>query len=66
MKTYKHSEIQALAEEALASAIQTIQQRLGVTSGDVASHYFQGHTERVMDDILRGYIRTEISWGNEQ
>ena len=67
MKTeYTQTEVQAIADEALNAAIRLIQDRLGVTDGGLAAHHFQGYTERVIDDILCGYIRTEISWGNEQ
>ena len=65
MKVYTETQIQELANEALHTAIQTIQSRLGVNSRDCADYHFQGHTERVIEDILRGYIRTEIQWGGE-
>ena len=64
--TYTVGDIQDIADEALNAACRAIQDRLGVPNGDLAAHYFQGHAERVIDDILRGYIRTEIQAGEEQ
>ena len=66
MKIYTTTDIQDIAEEALNAACRVVQKRLGVPNGDLAAHYFQGHTERVIDDILRGYMRTEIQEGGEQ
>ena len=63
---YTVEDIQDIADEALNAACRVVQARLGVTNGDLAAHYFQGHTERVIDDILRGYIRSEIQLGVEQ
>jgi hypothetical protein len=63
---YTETEVQDIADEALNAACRVVQERLGVPNGDLAAHYFQGHTERVIDDILRGYIRTEIQEGVEQ
>lgn len=63
---YTQEEIQDLAEEALNAACRVVQERLGIKSGDLAALYFQGHTERVITDILRGYIRTEIQEGDKQ
>ncbi len=65
MKIYTTTEIQDIADEALNAACRVVQERLGVLNGDLAAHYFQGQTERVIDDILRGYIRTEIQEGGE-
>ena len=66
MKIYTETEVQDLADEALNAACRVVQERLGIKSGDLAAFYFQGHTERVITDILRGYIRTEIQEGGEQ
>jgi hypothetical protein len=60
---WSQTEVQDIADEALNAACRLIQERLGVENGDLAAHYFQGHTERVIYDILRGYIRTEIQEG---
>ena len=65
MKIYTTTEVQDLADEALNAACRVIQERLGIKSGDLAALYFQGRTERVITDILRGYIRTEIQEGGE-
>ena len=65
-KVYTETEVQDIADEALNAACRVVQERLGVTNGDLAAHYFQGQTERVIDDILRGYIRTEIQEGDKQ
>jgi len=63
---YTQEEIQDIADEALNAAILLVLDRLGIPNGDLATHYFQGHTERVIDDILRGYIRHQIQWRDEQ
>jgi len=63
---YTQEEIQDIADEALNAACRVVQKRLGIKSGDLAALYFQGRTERVITDILRGYIRTEIQEGGEQ
>ena len=63
---YTQEEIQDLAGEALHAACRVVQERLGIKSGDLAALYFQGHTARVITDILRGYIRTEIQEGDKQ
>ena len=65
-QVYTQEEIQDIAEEALNAACRVVQERLGIKSGDLAALYFQGHTERVTTDILRGYIRTEIQEGDKQ
>lgn len=62
-QVYTQEEIQDIAEEALNAACRVVQERLNIKSGDLAALYFQGHTERVIIDILRGYIRTEIQEG---
>ena len=65
-QVYTQEEIQDIAEEALNAACRVVQERLGIKSGDLAALYFQGRTERVITDILRGYIRTEIQEGDKQ
>lgn len=65
-QVYTQTEIQDIADEALNAACRVVQERLGVPNGDLAAHYFQGHTERAIDDVLRGYIRHEIQWRVEQ
>ena len=66
MKIYTETEVQDRAEEALNAACRVVQEHLSIKSGDLAALYFQGRTERVITDILRGYIRTEIQEGGEQ
>lgn len=63
---YTETEVQDIADEALNAACRVVQERLGVPNGDLAALYFQGRTERVITDILRGYIRTEIQEGDTQ
>lgn len=48
-----------LAEEALNAAVKLIQDRLGVTSGDVAGQYFSGKNALTVS-IFADYIRTEL------
>lgn len=65
-RVYTQTEIQDIADEALNAACRVVQDRLGDPNGDLAAYYFQGHTERVIGDILRGYIRHQIQWRVEQ
>ena len=65
-QVYTQEEIQDIADEALNAACRVVQERLGIKNGDLAALYFQGRTERVITDILRGYIRTEIQEGDKQ
>ena len=65
-KVWPIAEIDEIADEALNAACRVVQDRLGVTSGDFAALYFQGHTERVITDILRGFIREQINVGGDE
>lgn len=60
MKTYTQNEINAIADAAFNQAILHIQDHLGQTDGGVAGIYFSGDTEKIVLDILKSYIRTEI------
>ena len=65
-KVWPIAEIDEIADEALNAACRVVQDRLGVTSGDFAALYFQGYTERVITDILRGFIREQINVGDDE
>lgn len=60
MKTYTQNEINAIADDAFNHAILRIQNHLGQTDGGVAGIYFSGDNEKIVLDILKSYIRTEI------
>lgn len=54
-------EIDNLAENALNAACLVIQDALGVTSGDLAGHFF---SDGEVKDKLMDYIRSELSQGS--
>jgi hypothetical protein len=60
IKTYTQNEINAIADAAFNHAILHIQDHLGQTDGGVAGIYFSGNREKIVLDILKSYIRTEI------
>jgi hypothetical protein len=60
MKTYTQNEIDAIADAAFNHAIWHIQNHLGQTDGGVAGIYFSDDKEKIILDILKSYIRTEI------
>ena len=62
MKTYTQNEIAEIADHAFNHAILHIQNYLGQTDGGVAGIYFSGDREKIVLDILKSYIRTEINF----
>lgn len=60
MKTYSNNFIELLAQTALHSACEVIQEELGQTDGGVAGIYFSGDKEHLIMQILKDYITTEI------
>ena len=62
MKTYTQNEIAEIADHAFNYAILHIQNHLGQTDGGVAGIYFSGDREKIVLDILKSYIRTEINF----
>lgn len=60
-----HQEIDAIISECLDQMVGAIQDRLGVTDGAVAAHYFCEGAQQweALRDILRGYVCTEINFG---
>jgi len=60
MKTYSENFIELLAQTALHSACEVIQEELGQTDGGVAGIYFSGDKEHLIIQILKDYISTEI------
>ena len=54
-------EIETLANDALDAAALTIQERLGVKTGDFAGLYFSGDRLAYVLAILADYIRAEVS-----
>jgi hypothetical protein len=71
-----HDEVITLAAKAakvpdLDAACLLIQQRLGVTSGDLASHIWTGdewkwHDEDLREQSLQDYIWTEMTYYNKE
>ena len=62
MKTYTQNEIADIADHAFNAAILHIQDHLGQTDGGVAGIYFSGDREKIVLDILKSYIKTEINF----
>jgi hypothetical protein len=60
MKTYTKAEIQAIAEQALNAACESIQDALSQTDGGIAGIYFTGENEDMLLSIMKSYIHTEI------
>lgn len=65
MKTYTKAEIQAIAEQALNAACESIQDALGQTDGGIAGIYFTGENEDMVLSILKSYIHTEINFAKQ-
>ena len=65
MKTYTKAEIQAIAEQALNAACESIQDALGQTDGGIAGIYFTGENEDMILSILKSYIHTEINFAKQ-
>jgi hypothetical protein len=61
MKVMTDQQIYELAFEALDTAIGLIQQRLGIMSGDAASHIFSDRNALRLFDLFEDYIRFEIN-----
>jgi len=61
MKTYTSKEIDLIASEALDALCLSVQERLGVKSGDLAGMYFGG--EHPILEIIRDYVSAEIREG---
>jgi hypothetical protein len=60
MKTYSENFIELLAQTALHSACEVIQEELGQTDGGVAGMHFSGQKEDEILSLLKSYIQTEI------
>jgi c-di-AMP phosphodiesterase-like protein len=65
MKTYTNNEIQDLASSALDVACAFIQEQLNVQTGDLASLFFSGNRQEIVESIFESYIRSEIGAKNE-
>ena len=57
--TREQKELEDLAIEALDEACAYIQRKLGVTTGDLASHFF---SDGVVVDLFKKYIDEEVYW----
>ena len=57
--TREQKELEDLATEALDEACAYIQRKLGITTGDLASHFF---SDGVVVDLFKKYIDEEVYW----
>ena len=57
--TREQKELEDLANEALDEACAYIQKKLGITTGDLASHFF---SDGVVVDLFKKYIDEEVYW----
>ena len=64
MKTYTQNEINDLASSALNVACAFIQEQMNIPSGDLASLFFDGKPQEMIETIFKSYIRTEINFKN--
>jgi len=55
----EQKENEDLAIEALDEACAYIQRKLGITTGDLASHFF---SDGVVVDLFKKYIDEEVYW----
>ena len=55
----EQKENEDLATEALDEACAYIQRKLGITTGDLASHFF---SDGVVVDLFKKYIDEEVYW----
>jgi hypothetical protein len=62
MKSYTNQEINDLAESALDIACAFIQEQMNIETGDVAGIFFSGDNQKIIESILRNYIKTEIQF----
>ena len=65
MKTYTKNEIAEIADQAFNQAVLHIQNHLGHTDGGIAGIYFSGDNDKIILEILKSYIRTEINFAEE-
>ena len=57
--TREQKELEDLAIEALDEACAYIQRKLGITTGDLASHFF---SDGVVVGLFKKYIDEEVYW----
>ena len=62
MKSYTNQEINDLAESALDVACAFIQEQMNIETGDVAGIFFSGDNQKIIESILKNYIKTEIQF----
>lgn len=59
-------DVKNLAEEALNEACRHIQDVIGVESGDLASMFFSGKNQDLIQEILSRYIESELTFKNPE
>lgn len=62
MKTYSKSDLERIAENALNAACESMQNEIGVKTGDYAGIHFTGEIEAHIYAIFEQYLRNEISF----
>lgn len=60
MTTLTKHQIENLARNALDQACFSIQEALGVKTGDIAGVFFSGEAQNIIESILQDYVKTEI------
>lgn len=65
MTTYTKHQIEDIARNALDQACFSIQESLGVKTGDVAGVFFSGEAQNIIESILQDYVKTEIMFINK-
>jgi hypothetical protein len=60
MHEMNDEQIRDLAREALDAAARAVQDKLGIDSGDVAGHFFNGEYADKIEKIFEMYIKLEL------
>ena len=69
MKTWHYmteQDVKNLAEDALNEACRHIQDVIGVETGDLASMFFSGKNQDLIQEILSRYIESELTFKNPE
>lgn len=59
-------DVKNLAEDALNEACRHIQDVIGVETGDLASMFFSGKNQDLIQEILSRYIQSELTLKNPE
>ena len=61
-----NEDVSKLADQALNEACRYIQDVIGVDTGDLAGMYFSGTNLEAIEEVLRGYIISELQEKNPE